>query len=83
MVDQDHQGGDCPPALESAWTNLQEWEIWACARAIEVNYWEDGPKHIAERIGQLALSGDNAGVTTWKRIASAYDALTNGGKTKQ
>lgn len=82
MTDQDHHDED-RLTDERPWANLQELEIWACARAVEVNYGQDGPRHIAERIGELALSGDTAGVVTWKRIASAYDALIDGGKTKQ
>lgn len=70
-------------AGEDGATELPEWEIWACAQAVERQYGEDGPRHIAERIGELALAGDVAGIATWKRIAAAFDAVRNEGKTKQ
>lgn len=54
---------------------LPEWELWACALAIERQYGDDAPQHIAERIGALAMAGDEAGVETWKAIAARYDRL--------
>lgn len=61
---------------------LLEWELWACALAIERQYGDDAPRHIGERITKLALAGDEAGVETWDAIASRYDQLSpeRGGK---
>ncbi|WP_066807087.1 DUF6961 family protein [Sphingomonas asaccharolytica] len=55
---------------------LPEWELWACALAIERQYGDDAPRHIAERISALAIAGDEAGVETWKAIANRYDQLS-------
>lgn len=62
---------------------LPDWEIWACAHALEHSDGERAAAHIAERIGELVLCGDLVGVTTWKRIAAAFDALAARGKTRQ
>lgn len=62
---------------------LPDWEIWACAHALERMHGERAPAHIAERIGELVLRGDMAGIATWKRIAAAFDALASKGKTRQ
>lgn len=70
---------DSEPSGESVFHNLPDWEIWACAQTIQANYGQCGPIYIAERIGALALAGDDAGVATWKRIAEAYDALLGAG----
>lgn len=55
---------------------LAEWEIWACALEVERQYGDDAPRHIAERIRDLSLAGDEAGVETWKAIADRYDRLS-------
>lgn len=49
--------------------------IWACALAIERQYGERGPFHIAERVGALVLLGDTAGVDMWRAIAARLDAM--------
>lgn len=38
-----------------------------------------GPVWIAARIGQLAVEGDVAGVTRFRRIAAEYERLLAGG----
>lgn len=55
-----------------------EQHIWACALAIEKQYGERAPLHVAERIGALALAGDLEGVAMWKAIAARLDALRAG-----
>ena len=37
---------------------------------------ERAPIFVAERIGALALAGDEAGVATWKAIAARIDQLS-------
>ena len=53
-----------------------EQHIWACAVAIERIHGAAAPLVVAERIGALALAGDEAGVAMWKAIAARLDALT-------
>jgi hypothetical protein len=53
--------------------------IWACALAIERLYGLRAPVHIAERIGMLALAGDQEGVARWQAIAARLDALRGSG----
>ena len=50
-------------------------ESLAAALAIQRLHGADGPRWIAERIGQAALDGDAAGIAKLKRIAAEYDKL--------
>lgn len=51
---------------------------WAEALAIQRIHGEDGPRWIAERIGALALAGDEAGVARFREIARRYGELLPG-----
>lgn len=53
----------------------QAHERWAEALAIERRYGEGAGALIAERMQQLALAGDIAGIGRWLEIASLYDQL--------
>ncbi|WP_420854222.1 DUF6961 family protein [Sphingopyxis granuli] len=55
-----------------------ERELWACAAMIERQHGDDAPVWIAQRIGELALAGDAAGVERWKAIAGKLDQLRRG-----
>lgn len=55
-----------------------ERHIWACALAIQRQYGERAPLHVAERLGALALAGDADGVAMWQAIAARLDALAAG-----
>jgi hypothetical protein len=59
-----------PPGAE-----LLERELWACALEVVKQHGDAAPKHIAERIGALALAGDVAGIKAWKGIAAKVDQL--------
>jgi len=50
-------------------------ELWACALQVERQHGDDAPRFVAERIGALAVAGDQDGVTTWKAIAQRLDQL--------
>ena len=52
-----------------------ERELWACANHMHVQHGADAPRVIAERIGELALEGDLAGVQNWRAIAERYTRL--------
>ncbi|WP_426387583.1 DUF6961 family protein [Sphingobium sp. R-21] len=52
-----------------------EQEHWAEALAIERQWGNDAPRHIAARVSALALAGDEAGVERWIAIAGRYDQL--------
>lgn len=52
--------------------------IWACAVAVERQYGDHAPLHVAERIGALALEGDAAGIARWQAIAARLDQLRRG-----
>lgn len=54
---------------------IDDWEIWACAQAIIKQHGANAPAHVASRIGELAIDGDEAGVETWKAIAAKVDQL--------
>ena len=54
---------------------IAERELWACANQMHLQYGSDAPIAIAERIGALALDGDELGVATWKAIAASYTKL--------
>lgn len=50
-------------------------ELWAAALWVEKNYGSDGPRFIAEKVGRLALEGDEAGVAVWRKVAARFDQL--------
>ena len=52
-------------------------ERWAEALAIERQHGDRAPVFIAERIGALALVGDEAGVERFRQIAARLDELRN------
>ncbi|GGE75267.1 DUF6961 family protein [Sphingomonas prati] len=62
---------------------LAERELWACAQYVLTQYGDRATTHIAERVTTLALSGDMAGVETWKRIADRVDQLSDCGTSGQ
>jgi hypothetical protein len=49
--------------------------LWACANEVLQQHGDRAPVFVAERIGALALSGDEAGVATWQAIAARMDQL--------
>ena len=55
-----------------------EHERWAEALAIQQRYGEHAAMHIAERVGVLAIAGDEAGVARWREIAIRFDQLETG-----
>lgn len=55
-------------------------ERWAEALAVERIHGADAPRYVAERIGALALAGDQAGIDRWKEIASRLDQLLRGAR---
>jgi len=52
-------------------------ERWAEALSVEEIHGDTAPAFIAERIGALALQGDEAGVERWRQIAARLDQLRN------
>lgn len=44
-------------------------ELWACASTVLEQHGDHAPAFVAERIGALAVAGDQAGVDIWKAIA--------------
>jgi hypothetical protein len=57
---------------------LSEWELWACANQVLQTHGDKASRHVAEQIGALALSGDEAGIRTWQAIAKRIAQLTSG-----
>jgi hypothetical protein len=53
-------------------------ERWAEAILVEKQHGAAAPRFVAERIGQLALHGDHAGVERWREIAGRLDQLNCG-----
>ncbi len=52
-----------------------ERERWAEALALDWQYGEQAPTHVAERIAALALENDEGGVNRWMQIAARLDQL--------
>jgi len=50
-------------------------ELLACALQVERQHGDDAPRFVAERIGALAVAGDQEGIATWKSIARRLDQL--------
>ena len=55
-------------------TSEEQWR-WAEALGFEKLWGENAPLRIAERIGVLALIGDEAGVARMKEIAGRYEQM--------
>lgn len=66
-------------------STISDRELWACAAHVLKTHGTNAPRHVAERIGALALAGDSAGVATWQAIAKRIAALTEaeGPETRQ
>ena len=54
-----------------------EHERWAETLSIERQHGDRAPAFVAERIGALALVGDEAGVERFRQIAARLDELRN------
>jgi len=54
---------------------IDEREIWTAASMVLDQHGDDAPRFIAERIGSLALEGDEVGISVWKLIAHRLDEL--------
>ena len=55
-----------------------EEERWAEALAVYRQYGVAASLHISERIGALALAGNQDGIDRWKEIAKRLDQLRAG-----
>lgn len=42
-------------------------------------YGDQAPMRVAERIGELAVAGDDLGIATWKAIAARMDEILRAG----
>jgi len=42
---------------------------------VDKHHGADGPRHIAEQIGRLALEGDGGGIALWKKVAARLSEL--------
>jgi hypothetical protein len=60
-----------PPAL------IPEIEIWRAAQLMLKRYGDKALKERAARPHELALAGDDAGATTWRRIMSVVTDFAN------
>lgn len=71
---------DAPPVNPVACSSrnklvADELELWRCAHLVLATQGADAAVFVAARIGELLLSGDDAGVTTWKAIAARMTRL--------
>ncbi|MBB5719936.1 hypothetical protein FHR23_002895 [Stakelama sediminis] len=55
-------------------------ELWSAASMVQRRHGAGAPLFVAERIGALALAGDQEGVNTWRAIARCLDQLRADGK---
>ncbi len=53
-------------------------ERWAEAFAVLRAHGSRAAAHVPERIGTLAIEGDQAGIDQWKEIAARNDQLWHG-----
>ena len=56
-------------------SRISDKELWACAVHVLKAHGPNAPRHVAERIGALALAGDSDGIATWQAIAERVAAL--------
>ena len=57
---------------------MPEQERWAEAVAVQRMYSKNAAEHVAERIGALAVLGDQDGIDRWMEIARRLDQLQLG-----
>ena len=50
-------------------------ELWAVALAVLRQNPNDAPQFTAERLGALALAGDEAGINVWQEVAKRINAM--------
>lgn len=55
---------------------LTEWELWAVAATVIRQHGDGVESFVAERIGALALAGDQDGVAAWRQVAQRVARLT-------
>ncbi len=55
---------------------LTDWELWAVAATVIRQHGDSVEYFVAERIGALALAGDQDGVAAWRQIAHRVARLT-------
>jgi hypothetical protein len=53
-------------------------ELWALALWVEKHHRADGPRFIAERVGEAALAGDQLGIDLWRAVAERGERLRVG-----
>ena len=58
-------------------------ELWASALQVQKQHAEGANLFVAERIGALALAGDEAGIAIWKEIARRLDMLRDETQPRQ
>jgi hypothetical protein len=56
---------------------IPEIDIWRATQLMIKRYGERALEESAVRADELALAGDDAGATTWRRIMSAVTELAN------
>jgi hypothetical protein len=54
---------------------ISDWELWARASQVLQQHADRTDEHIASRVAELALAGDEEGVSAWKAIALRVDTL--------
>lgn len=63
--------------------NLTEEEVlWGAASTLLKRHGDRAPVKVAERIGELALEGDELGVALWRDIARRMDEMMRSGGTQ-
>ena len=50
-------------------------ELWGVALALVKQHGDQAPLKVAERIGQLAVQGEAAGIALWQEVAGRLDDL--------
>jgi hypothetical protein len=61
---------------------ISDWELWACAQAVLKQHGARAADHAAERIAALETAGDEAGVRTWRGIATRIEQLSDFGAAR-
>lgn len=56
---------------------LSDWELWACANQVLKAQGDNAAQFVAEKIGALALGGDDEGIKAWQAIARRITELSD------
>ena len=63
-------------------TMTEDQVMWGAAVMLIKQHGDLAPVKVAERIGQVAMQGDDEGVVVWRAVAAHMDAILRAGSVQ-